>query len=108
MATVKLLKQVGNRQPGEVLRYLDSASARNLVEVKKVAEYFDPDAPAAPADPDAPADPVDETAERSAPRRGGVIVTQVVEEDNPNKPATDPDEAGEGDDDAEDSTDADQ
>lgn len=95
---VKLTQQVGNRQVGEVID-VDSASAKSLVDTKKVATYVD-EPPAVP-----PA---------AAPaRRGNVVSQQVADEDNPNTPADDDDsdEAGEGDDadeSGEDSTDADQ
>lgn len=68
---VKLKKQVGNRQAGEIID-VDSASARSLVDTKKVATYVDDDRPAEPE------------ATRADARRGAVIVHQVVDEDNPN------------------------
>lgn len=73
MAHVKLLKDKGNRRKGEILQ-MDSASAASLVK-RKFAEHVDP----AAAQVDAGA--------RKAPRRGGVIVTQVVEADDPNAKA---------------------
>lgn len=100
MAHVKLLKDKGNRRKGEILQ-MDSASAASLVK-RKLAELVDPNAAASAA------------ADRKAPRRGGVIVTQVVEADDPNakapageqsddggadSTADDGDEAGDGDED---------
>lgn len=83
---VKLTKQVGNRQVGEVID-VDSASARSLVDTKKVATYVD-EPPAVP-----PA---------AAPaRRGNVVSQQVADEDNPNAPAdddSDGDDENDGDD----------
>lgn len=65
---VKLTQAVNRRQPGEIID-VDSASAKNLVEKKKVATYVDgppAEQPAAPA------------------RRGDVVAYQVADEDNPN------------------------
>lgn len=73
MKQVKLTEAVGVRQPGEVLN-VDDASAANLVENRKVAEYFDPDKH-------------EPGVERSAPPRGSVGVTQVVDADEPSAPA---------------------
>lgn len=69
MKQVKLTEAVGVRQPGEVLN-VDDASAANLVENRKVAEYFDPDKH-------------EPGVERTAPPRGSVGVTQVVDADEP-------------------------
>lgn len=77
MKLVKLKERVGNRQAGEVLR-VDDGSAANLVDKRKVADYFDPEAPVNPEDP---------IAGRAAPRRGNVSAVAVMEEDNPNAPA---------------------
>ena len=87
MKLVKLTKQVGNRAEGEVLR-MDEASAASLVDKKKVATYFDPEAADAT-----------EPVERGGPRRGGVLSQQVVEDDpypgsapaTDTEPADDPD-----------------
>lgn len=83
MAYVKLLKDKGNRRAGEILQ-MDSGSAASLVK-RGYAEAVDPNAAAAPE------------AAREAPRRGGVIVTQVVEADDPNAPAPADEQADAGD-----------
>lgn len=75
---VKLLKAVGPRQAGEVID-VDSASAKSLVEGKKVAEYFDPDKH-------------DAGVGRSGPPRGTVTAQAVVDAD---EPAAEPDPAPE-------------
>ena len=82
---VKLTKQVGNRQKGEIID-VDSASAKSLVD-KKVATYVDEPPAVQPAA--APA------------RRGNVVSQQVADEDNPNTPAdddSDGDDENDGDD----------
>ncbi|AHJ86298.1 hypothetical protein 32HC_20 [Mycobacterium phage 32HC] len=78
---VILTKPIRSRQAGEVLD-VDSGSAKNMVEKRKVAQYFDPDKHK-------------QTAERTAPRRGNVNTTQVVEADEPAAPSSANVDAGE-------------
>lgn len=83
---IKLLKALGRRAAGEIIN-MDSASARNLVENKKIATYIDETGAATDQSPP----PAETTA---PPRRGEVITHQVVDADDPN--AKDP-ETSDGD-----------
>lgn len=85
MKHVKLTQNVGTRVKGEILR-VDDASAKSLVETKKVATLVDDDN-----------DNSGDAVQSSADRRGSVITTQVVDPDPypGDKPAADGDESAE-------------
>lgn len=82
MKLVRLTKDAGVRKAGEVLKVND-ASAANLVEKRKVGEYFDPEQHDAEKEPIVP---------RTAPQRGQITAVQVADEDIPPAPTprTDP------------------